>query len=519
MNLLRDALEVGEMAERGWGMLLNTVPSAAGELLRVGGIGGGIRTVNLAGEALQRGLVEEIYKCNGVERIYNLYGPTEDTTYTTYAKLSRGEGKMAPRIGRPITNTEIYVLDEEMGEAPIGVVGEIYIGGKGLARGYKGRGDLTAERFICNPYGEEGNRMYRTGDLGKRCGNGELEYIGRMDHQVKVRGFRIELGEIEAALNDREEIEEVAVVAQEADGGGKRLVAYVVGRMEKNKRGGGEGGNKGEAARVHGAFGGSKMERLPLTPNGKVDRHRLPAPHRATVLEKQFVEPRDAVERQLSRIWEEVLGIRPIGVTDNFFALGGHSLLALRLRGEIEKRFHIKLPLTTLFQEATVEHIGGLLRGGPSAPAWSPLVNLQPLGSRPAFFCIHPAGGHVFCYSKLARLLGTERPFYGIQAQGLDESLPPQLSIQAMASRYVEELRRVQPNGPFLLGGWSMGGVVAFELAQQLLSLGEEIALLALIDCGVQSESSPTSRTRTYCTPSQLILVCIRTRQTRWSMI
>jgi thioesterase domain-containing protein/acyl carrier protein len=283
-------------------------------------------------------------------------------------------------------------------------------------------------------------------------------------------------------LNEREEIEEVAVVAQEADGG-KRLVAYVV--VKGGKRISGEEVKAAIREKLPEYMAPSvvvMMEQLPLTPNGKVDRHRLPAPHRATVLEKQFVEPRDAVERQLSRIWEEVLGIRPIGVTDNFFALGGHSLLALRLRGEIEKRFRIKLPLTTLFQEATVEHIGGLLRGGPNAPAWSPLVNLQPLGSRPAFFCIHPAGGHVFCYSKLARLLGTERPFYGIQAQGLDESLPPQLSIQAMASRYLEDLRRVQPNGPYLLGGWSMGGVVAFELAQQLLSLGEEIALLALID-------------------------------------
>jgi amino acid adenylation domain-containing protein len=482
VNLVRDVLEVEEMGGRGEGMVLNTVPSAAGELIRVGGIRGGIRTVNLAGEVLHRGLVEEVYKCKGVESVYNLYGPTEDTTYTTYAKVRRGEGERGPGIGRPIRNTEVYILDEGMEAVPIGVVGEIYIGGKGLARGYKGRGDLTAERFICNPY-REGSRMYRTGDLGRRWVSGELEYLGRIDHQVKVRGFRIELGEIEAALKGEGEIEEAIVVAREESGGGKRLVAYIT--VKEGARISGDEVKAAIREKLPEYMVPSvvvKVEEMPLTPNGKVDRHRLPEPGRGAVLEKQFIEPRDSIEQEVTRIWEEVLGIQPIGVTDNFFAFGGHSLLAVRLMSEIKKRFEIKLPLTTLFQEPTVEHIAGLLRSGTRTAAWSPLVKLQPLGSKPPFFCVHPAGGHVFCYAKLARRLGTERPFYGIQAQGLDGSLPPQTSVQAMAARYIEELRRIQPGGPFLLGGWSMGGVVAFEMARHLKSEGEDVALLALID-------------------------------------
>jgi amino acid adenylation domain-containing protein len=496
--LMRDVLEVegSEEVAGGGGMVLNTVPSAAAELIRMGGIRGGIETVNLAGEVLHQGLVEEVYKRKGVEKVYNLYGPTEDTTYTTYAKVRGGGKEGSVVIGRPIRNTEIYVLDERMQAAPIGVVGEIYIGGKGLARGYRGRGELTAERFISNPYGGgKGSRMYRTGDLGRRGRTGELEYIGRRDQQVKVRGFRIELGEIEAALKGEKEIEEAVVVAREEDGGGKRLVGYVVIKD----------GERISASELKAVMRQKlpeymvpslivKIEEMPLTPNGKVDRRRLPEPGRSAVLEKRFIEPRDHIEKMIARIWEEVLGIKPVGVTDNFFVLGGHSLLAVRLMSQIERAFNKKLPLATLFREPTVAHIADLVRPGNGKGFWSPLVNLQPLGSKPAFFCVHPAGGQVFCYAKLARHLGTERPFYGIQAHGLDGLQPIETSIQSMARQYIEALLMIQPGGPYLLGGWSMGGVIAFEMAQLLKSAGEEVALLALIDSRAPNGETSTVR-------------------------
>jgi len=365
------------------------------------------------------------------------------------------------------------------------VRGELYIGGVGLARGYLNRPDLTAEKFIPNPFSAEpGTRLYKTGDLVRYLPDGTIEFLGRVDHQVKIRGFRIELGEIEAVLGHHPAVREAVVVAAEDAPGEKRLVAYVVAEREPRP-------TATDLRRflqeklpeymVPAVF--VLLEALPLMPNGKVDRRALPAPDRARPeLEKAFVAPRDALELQLTHIWEEVLGVRPIGVRDNFFELGGHSLLAVRLFTLIENRLGKRLPLATVFQGATIEHLTSILRRPANPVPRSSLVALRPGGSKRPLFLIHPAGGHVFPYVHLAHYLGPDQPCYGLQARGLEEGHDPHTRIEDMAAYYIKALQTVQLEGPYLLGGWSMGGVVAFEMAQQLHAQGQRVALLALLD-------------------------------------
>jgi amino acid adenylation domain-containing protein len=418
-------------------------------------------------------------------RLLNAYGPTETTiTATTFEIAPRpGENTTDQRvpIGRSLANRAIYILDQHGNPVPIGVHGHLHIGGAGLARGYLNRPELTAEKFIPDPFSAVlGARMYKTGDLALYRPDGNIEFLGRADHQVKIRGFRIELGEIEAALSQHPAVREAVVLAREDAPGEKRLVAYVVAdstadelrRFLKDKL----PEHMVPAVVV-------LLKALPVTPNGKVDRRALPAPDRSRPeLEKAFVAPRDDLELQLAHTWEEVLGVRPVGVRDNFFELGGHSLLAVRLFALIEKRLGKKLPLTAIFQGATVEHLVGVLRQQATPGPQSSLVPLQPRGSKRPLFLVHPAGGHVFPYIHLTQLLGPDQPCYGLQARGLEDGQDPHTRIEDMAAYYIQALQTVQPTGPYLLGGWSMGGVVAFEMAQQLHAQGQRMALLALLD-------------------------------------
>ncbi|MGB7438932.1 MAG: alpha/beta fold hydrolase, partial [Candidatus Acidiferrum sp.] len=352
------------------------------------------------------------------------------------------------------------------------------------ARGYLNRPELTAEKFIPDPFSSEpGARMYKTGDLARYLPDGNIEFLGRADHQVKIRGFRIELGEIEAALGQHPAVREAVVLAREDAHGEKRLVAYVVAEstaeeMRHFLK------DKLPDHMVPAVF--VLLDALPLLSNGKVDRRALPAADRSRPeLERSFVAPRDDLELQLAHIWEEILGIRPIGVRDNFFELGGHSLLAIRLFALIEKRLDKKLPLTAVFQGATVEHLADVLRYQATAGPQSSLVAIQPGSSRTPLFLVHPAGGHVFPYVHLAQLLGSDQPCYGLQAKGLEDGQDPHTRIEDMAAHYIQALQTVQPTGPYLLGGWSMGGVVAFEMAQQLRAQDQRVALLALLDSRV----------------------------------
>jgi amino acid adenylation domain-containing protein len=418
-------------------------------------------------------------------KLINNYGPTENTVVATSGEAQTGADQSRdPIIGKPIDNVQAYLLDEHLGLAPQGIPAELVIGGDGLARGYLNSPELTAEKFIPDPFKREaGARLYKTGDVARLLFDGGIEFLGRKDYQVKIRGFRIELGEIEAALSKHAAVRETVVLAREDARGDKRLIAYFIpdnGTEVTNSE-----LRSFVKARVPDymvPYAFVPLERLPLTQNGKVDRNALPAIEGyATDTNQVYLAPRDALELELSRIWEEVLCVERVGVRDNFFSLGGHSLLAVRLMNRVENLAGKPLPVSLLFQEATVEHLAGLVRQQ-SELEFSPLVQIQKGNRQPPFFCVHPAGGNVLCYASLAHHLGTEQTFYGLQARGLDRTQAPHTDIAEMATYYINALKQAQPHGPYFLGGWSIGGIVAFEMTQQLLSEGEPVALLALID-------------------------------------
>ena len=446
------------------------------------------------GEALPKELAAALLPRGA--SLWNLYGPTETTIWSTVHRVT-GEERAIP-VGRPIANTECYVLDKEGEPVPIGVPGELHIGGVGLARGYLNRPDLTAERFIPSPLCAGGGaRLYKTGDLVRYLPDGTLEYLGRLDHQVKVRGFRIELGEIEHALAQHPGVRQAVVVAREDAPGDQRLVAYVlpaaaarpsVPEMQERLRA------VLPPYMVPGTF--VTMDTLPLTPNGKVDRRALPPPE-APSREggPARVAPRDLLERQLAKVWEDLLGVPAVGSRDNFFDLGGHSLLAVRLFVEIAKLTGCQLPLATLFQFPTVEGLARVLRDQGWKPDWSALVPIQPGGSRAPLFCVHQHTGHLFCYQELTRHLGPEQPAYGLVPRGLDGEGAPRNCLEEMAAHYVREICQLQPEGPYHLAGYCFGGIVAFEMAQQLQAQGQAVGLLALLEASWQdAETSARSR-------------------------
>jgi amino acid adenylation domain-containing protein len=353
--LARDALHLPTLAARESVTLINTVPSAMAELVRQGAVPASARTVNLAGEVLKNELAQKVYKQAGVRRVFNLYGPSEDTTYSTWALVEKGSGR-EPTIGRPIPNTRAYVLDRRMNPCPLGVPGELHLGGEGLARDYLRRPALTAEKFVPDYLsGEAGARLYRTGDLVRWLPSGELEYLGRIDHQVKVRGFRIELGEIEAALLAQPGVRQAAVMAREvaAGDGEKQLVGYVV--REEGSTGDVRAGLRGLLPEYMVPQWVVELEALPLTPNGKLDRNALPAPE--ATRSKERVAPRTETETALHAIWCEVLGLEQVSVDESFFELGGHSLLATRVMSRVRSGLGAEVPLRRLFEAVTIEKL------------------------------------------------------------------------------------------------------------------------------------------------------------------
>ncbi len=488
--LVRDVLQLLQMdrTELAAVKLINTVPSAMTELLRLGGVPESVETVNLAGEPLAASLVDELYRTGHVRRVVDLYGPSEDTTYSTYAE--REEGGPAT-IGRPITNSRVYLLDGKMQPVPVGVAGELYLGGAGLARGYLNRPELTAQVFLPDPFSASGGeRIYRTGDLARYRADGQIEYLGRIDNQVKVRGFRIELGEIETVLRGHHAVENVAVVAKQG-----KLLAYVVVSPEART----------DLAKLWGELRSlvkSKLpeymspaifvalDALPLTPNGKVDRRALTSADESRPdLAEAYVGPRDQIEERLTMLWANVLQMKSIGVRDNFFELGGNSLLAARLFAQIANSFGQHLPLATLFLSPTIEQLADCLRDSDTSKTWSSLVAIQPEGSRPPLFCVHAAGANVLIYRPLSRHLGNDQPVYALQAQGLDGRARPLTRVEDMAALYIKEMRAVQPDGPYFLLGASFGGLVIYEMARQLLEQNQQVALLAMLNtnCPVYS--------------------------------
>lgn len=424
-----------------------------------------LRVVTVGGEALlpETLALWRASPLSGHCRLVNAYGPTETTITSLVCDLGDEVS-----IGRPLPGERAYVLDAYDQLCPVGVVGELHIGGVGLALGYLDQPELTRQKFIDDPL-TPGARLYRTGDRARRREDGAIDFLGRIDQQVKVRGFRVECGEVEAALRRLDGVAEAVVLLR-----GDRLAAFVAPEVE--------GDVKGALAETLPDYMIPStilsLPELPLTPGGKVDRAALRQldPDGPAV---GTVEPRTGTERQLREIWRQVLAVDRIGVHDNFFDLGGHSLLAVRLMSLVQERFGRQLPLSSLFEAPDIARQAALLDRGDGAG--SPLVCLQPQGTKPPLFCVHAVAGDLLAYRALARHLGEARPFYGLQAPGIASGAHPG-SIEGLAALYLDAIRTVQPTGPYRLAGWSMGGVIAYEMARQLREAGERVASLALID-------------------------------------
>ncbi|MEO8191184.1 MAG: amino acid adenylation domain-containing protein [Acidobacteriota bacterium] len=418
-------------------------------------------------------------------RVLNGYGPTETTIAVTFVEVDAAsvtDGREIS-IGRPISNVQAYVLDRFLEPVAIGIPGELHIGGESVARGYLNRPALMTEKFVPDPFRNGSLRLYKTGDRVRYLPDGAIEYLGRMDEQIKVRGYRVELGEIESALRRATGVADAVVVAR-GEGAQKRLVAYIV---PQQKPGPSTADLRQRLGRslpdymIPSAF--VLVDSFPMTPTGKLDRRALPEPgSEHSESGKTFTPPRNEIEARLVGIWEEVLNVRPVGITDNFFDLGGFSLLAVRLFAILKREFGRELPLATVFRASTVEQLAALLSQETSSPAWNSLVPIQPRGSKPPLYLIHAGGGHVIFYMDLTRHLGPDQPVYGLQARGLDGKQPRGESVESMAADYLREIQEFQSRGPYSLGGASYGGVIAFEMAQQLLRQSEAVRILAVFD-------------------------------------
>jgi amino acid adenylation domain-containing protein len=430
------------------------------------------------GEALPRDLADLLL--SRVGELWNVYGPTETTVWSTVQHVSSGKGPLP--IGHPIFNTQLYILDAQQKLVPQGASGELYIGGAGVADGYLRREELM-HRFVPNPF-RPGERMYRTGDLARWLPDMTVECLGRVDNQVKIRGFRIELGEIETILGSHEAVGQCAVVAREDGPADKRLVAYFESKAQP--------GPAPSDLRAHlkhalpdymvpAAF--VQLGELPLTPNGKLDRKALLArKEQRTELRGGFAAPRDALETTLAAVWTRVLKLKQVGIHDDFFDLGGHSLAAVQLLVEIEKATGKNLPLATLFQASTIESLANVLRKDGWVPMWSSLVPIQPLGSKPPLFLIHGAEGNILLYRQLVQHLGPDQPVYGLQSRGLSGDGNFHTTIRDIAAQYVKEITALQPNGPYRVGGYCLGGMIAYEMAQQLTAAGKEVEDVVMMD-------------------------------------
>jgi thioesterase domain-containing protein len=447
----------------------------------------GLRGMFSGGEALTPELRDEFRRVLGAGGVplHNLYGPTEATIDVTSAPdVGAGDGAQVP-IGRPAWNTRAYVLDPGLRPVPAGIGGELYLAGIQLARGYLGRAARTAQRFTASPFGAPGERMYRTGDLARWRPDGQLEFLGRADQQVKVRGVRVEPGEVEAAAAELPGVDHAVVVARD-DGSGGSLTAYVVpsapGSLDL------AGLRAHLAARLPDYLMPAavvELGRLPVTEAGKLDRAALPEPeYQASPAARR---PASGREEILCAIVAEVLGVPSAGPDDSFFDLGGHSLLAIRLASRIRTELGAELPLLAVFETPTAAGLAARLEGrlslSAAGQALRVLLPLRADGDRPPFFCVHPSTGLGWCYAPLTGHMGPGWPLYGLQARGLGDAaaaLPG--TVAEMAADYIGQIRAVRPAGPYHLLGWSLGGVVAHEMAVQLQAAGERVAALVLLD-------------------------------------
>jgi amino acid adenylation domain-containing protein len=474
--------------------VMQATPATWRMLVEAGWTGDPKLKILCGGEAIDRSLADQLLSRCG--ELWNMYGPTETTIWSTTERLLSGQ---PITIGRPIANTQIYILDSKGQPTPTGVIGELFIGGDGVARGYLNRPELTADKFIRDPFSQNDYRkLYRTGDLAHYRKDGRIEFLGRSDFQIKIRGFRIEVGEIETALTSIDRVARAVVVVREDTPGDKRLIAYIVpkgnARSAPSSADGSNIPDIVDVAKLRNELRATlpdymipsafvMLDTLPLTPNGKVDRKTLPEPGKTSRLETKYEAPIGPTEIKLAEIMARLLQLPRIGRSDDFFSSGGYSILAVSLFNEIESIFGKRIPLATLFHAPTVAALAAELEAeSVTAKSWASLVPIQPTGTQSRFFCIHGAGGNILLYRDLVRYLGADYPFYGLQSQGLDKLTKPLATVEEMAEHYINEIQALQPEGPYCLGGYCLGGTIAYEMAQQLRQKGHDVALLALFD-------------------------------------
>ena len=462
-----------------WRMLLNSGWQGDANLKML--CGGEALSAELANQLLSRG-----------SRLWNMYGPTETTIWSTIHEVKADDSRIL--IGSPIANTQVYLLDDHLRPVPAGAEGELHIGGHGLATGYLNRPELTAEKFVPDPFGGDPSaRLYKTGDLARYSEDGNIECLGRLDHQIKIRGFRIEVGEIETAIQSQTGIFQAVVLAKKYGTDDERLLAYLVLRPDAA---GAPAASEELTIRELRSFLSERLpdymipssffvvEKIPLTPSGKVDRNLLLQQQSARRISgEEYIAPLDPLEHQLTEIWEEVLQLRPIGIRDNFFDLGGNSLLAASMMARVEQLLGKRAAIDTLHQGATIEYLANVLMRQEASVLESPIVEIQ-AGDRerklPFYFLHGDFNGAGFYCRKLAGLLGEDQPFYALPPIGVDGSRVPS-TIEEMAKEHLRELRTHQPQGPYLIGGFCNGGLVAFEMARRLEEEGQEIRLLAVV--------------------------------------
>jgi len=455
--------------------VMQATPSTWRLLLDAGWAGNKELKILCGGEAMTRDLAAKLLpRCAS---LWNMYGPTETTIWSSVCEIR--DAREPITIGRPIHNTQMYILDAHGDLVPTGARGELCIGGEGLSRGYLNQPELTAGSFIRNPF-DPGSRLYRTGDLARQRASGEIECLGRKDNQVKVRGYRIELEEIEAALREHPAVSQAAVAPQENDSGDTRLVAYVCPRSC----------NIAELK----TFLESKLpaymipsrlvvlDQLPLNPNGKIDRHALPPADARSYEASNVTAPTDEMEARLCDIWCLVLGLNSISSTDNFFDIGGDSMLSVRLFSEINREFKVQLPLATLFHAPTVRSMAEIMRSSGVQKVRSALVPIQRKGARPPIFCIGALSGELIVFRRLALELGEGQPLYGLQPFGLGDCSPTLLQVEDIAAHYIQQIKAAGEKPMYCLIGYSFGGLVAIEMARQLQESGEPVPAVVLID-------------------------------------
>ncbi|HEV2678966.1 MAG TPA: amino acid adenylation domain-containing protein, partial [Rhodanobacter sp.] len=469
----RDPAYLAELIQQHGVTTLHFVPSMLEAFLQepTSAACGSIRRIVCSGEALSGALREKLRQT--LDRpLHNLYGPTEAAIdVTAWTCLDETAGSAVP-IGAPIWNTQTYVLDETLQPVPVGVPGELYLAGTGLARGYLHRPALTAERFVAHPF-SPGQRMYRTGDLARWRAEGQLEYLGRTDHQVKIRGLRIELGEIEVALAQLGFAQNV-VIAREDRAEQKQLVAYVVAASLDVNALRTQLAQRLPDYMLPAAF--VALEALPLNPNGKLDRKALPAPDFTPTTQRA---PRTPEESVLAELFAEVLGLEHVGINDNFFELGGHSLLAIRLVARIRQTMQNDMPIQALFEAPTVATLAARFTDPDHRPS---LLPLRASGTQSPLFCVPPGGNLAWTYAGLISHIDADCPIYGLHAPDLQHADGQELMLDEVIDRHIADIRKMQPNGPYRLMGWSLGGLIAHMIATRLQQADEEVSLLAMID-------------------------------------